>query len=60
VLDDDLLRAELVAAGLERSRDFTWQRCARETLAVLERVGLERRRAPPRGDVLVTANAPQP
>jgi O-antigen biosynthesis alpha-1,2-mannosyltransferase len=60
VLDDDALRTELVAAGRERSRDFTWQRCARETLAVLERVGLERQPAPRRGEALATANAPQP
>jgi glycosyltransferase involved in cell wall biosynthesis len=59
VLDDDVLRAELIAAGLERSRNFTWQRCAKETLAVLERVGLERRQAPHRGDMLVTAGTPQ-
>jgi len=60
VLDDGALRAELGAAGLERSRNFTWQRCARETLGVLERVGSERRQTPLRGDVLVTANTPQP
>jgi glycosyltransferase involved in cell wall biosynthesis len=38
VLDEAELRRELVAAGKVRSRDFTWRRCARETLAVLERV----------------------
>jgi glycosyltransferase involved in cell wall biosynthesis len=38
VLDDEGLRARLVTAGRGRSRDFTWQRCARETLAVLENV----------------------
>ena len=42
VLHDDVLRAELVQAGRERSRSFTWQRCARETVAVLERVGAGR------------------
>jgi glycosyltransferase involved in cell wall biosynthesis len=31
------LRAELAARGLERARQFTWERTARETLAVLER-----------------------
>jgi glycosyltransferase involved in cell wall biosynthesis len=59
VLDDRSLRAELVQAGLERSRDFTWQRCARETLAVLERVASESRRAPHRG-IPVVADAPPP
>jgi glycosyltransferase involved in cell wall biosynthesis len=38
VLDDAELRRSLVAAGKGRSRDFTWRRCAQETLAVLERV----------------------
>jgi glycosyltransferase involved in cell wall biosynthesis len=38
VLDDSTLRAELVGAGRVRSRDFTWRRCAQETLGVLERV----------------------
>jgi glycosyltransferase involved in cell wall biosynthesis len=38
VLDDAALRSELVAAGRVRSRDFTWRRCASETLGVLERV----------------------
>ena len=38
VLDETELRSELVAAGKARSRDFTWRRCAQETLAVLERV----------------------
>jgi glycosyltransferase involved in cell wall biosynthesis len=39
VLHDDVLRADLVKAGRERSRSFTWQRCAEGTAAVLERVG---------------------
>ena len=39
VLDEGTLRSELIAAGRIRSRDFTWRRCATETLAVLERVG---------------------
>jgi glycosyltransferase involved in cell wall biosynthesis len=38
VLDDAGLRARLVAAGRERSRGFRWQRCASETLRVLEQV----------------------
>jgi glycosyltransferase involved in cell wall biosynthesis len=38
VLEDSTLRAELVGAGRVRSRDFTWRRCAQETLGVLERV----------------------
>jgi glycosyltransferase involved in cell wall biosynthesis len=38
VLEDAPLRRDLVVAGRARSRDFTWQRSARETLDVLERV----------------------
>ncbi|HEY8291836.1 MAG TPA: glycosyltransferase family 1 protein [Thermomicrobiales bacterium] len=36
-LADDTLRARLIAAGPERAARFSWERCARETLAVLER-----------------------
>ncbi|HET9466010.1 MAG TPA: glycosyltransferase family 1 protein [Gemmatimonadales bacterium] len=43
VLEDQILRAELVAAGRERSRDFTWRRCAAGTIEVLEQVGASRR-----------------
>ncbi|MGB9634719.1 MAG: glycosyltransferase, partial [Chloroflexaceae bacterium] len=32
---DALLRADLRARGLERAAGFTWERCARDTLAVL-------------------------
>jgi O-antigen biosynthesis alpha-1,2-mannosyltransferase len=38
VLEDTALRADLIAAGRVRSKDFTWHRCAVETLGVLERV----------------------
>jgi len=34
VASDGPLRAELSAKGLERARAFSWDRCARETLAV--------------------------
>jgi glycosyltransferase involved in cell wall biosynthesis len=44
VLDDSTLRAEVIAAGRERSRDFTWSRCASETLRVLEDVAERRSR----------------
>jgi len=36
VIADGALRARLIAAGRERAATFTWERCARETLAVLE------------------------
>jgi len=45
VLEDRSLRAELVAAGRVRSRDFTWQRCAAGTIEVLEQVGAGRKGA---------------
>lgn len=47
VLDNDVLRAELVVAGRDRSREFEWRRCAKETLQVLERV--QSKRKPVRG-----------
>lgn len=37
VVEDRELRERLVAAGRHRAREFTWTRCARETLRVLER-----------------------
>jgi glycosyltransferase involved in cell wall biosynthesis len=41
VVNDLALRRSLVESGRARSRDFTWERCARETLAVLEQVHSE-------------------
>lgn len=38
VLNDDALRQELRARGLKQARQFTWERAARETLALYERV----------------------
>ena len=38
VLTSQSLRQELVYRGLERSKRFSWEKCAKETLAVLERV----------------------
>jgi len=37
VLTDGDLRAELVKRGLERVKQFSWERCARETLRVYEK-----------------------
>jgi len=34
LVDDARLRARWVSAGRERARAFTWERCARQTLAV--------------------------
>ncbi|MBI2845101.1 MAG: glycosyltransferase family 4 protein, partial [Chloroflexi bacterium] len=39
VLRDERLRTELVARGKERAKSFTWQKCAEQTFAVLEKVG---------------------
>ena len=42
VLTDDDLRTRLVGEGLERSRSFSWERAAQETLAVYERAARAR------------------
>ncbi len=39
VVTDAPLREHLIAAGRARAAAFSWERCARETLAVLESVG---------------------
>lgn len=38
-LTEPALRTTLIERGLRRAREFTWERCAAETLAVLEQVG---------------------
>ena len=38
VLNDAALQHELRHKGLERVKEFSWERCARETLAVYQRV----------------------
>jgi glycosyltransferase involved in cell wall biosynthesis len=38
LLEDEGRRGELVRRGGERSREFTWERTARETVGVYERV----------------------
>jgi len=38
VLTNDSLRNEMIRNGLERVKEFTWERCARETLKVYEDV----------------------
>jgi glycosyltransferase involved in cell wall biosynthesis len=58
ILDDERKRAELIAAGHERSRAFQWRRCAQETLRVLEQVQAERKTVR-RGPVQRAAAAPQ-
>jgi glycosyltransferase involved in cell wall biosynthesis len=39
VLSDEELRAALSAQGLERAKLFHWEKCARETLSILEGLG---------------------
>jgi alpha-1,3-rhamnosyl/mannosyltransferase len=41
ILRDDTLRARLIAAGTERVSQFSWERCARETLDVIEAMSNE-------------------
>ena len=38
ILSDSDLRAELTARGPERAADFSWARCARETVEVYKQV----------------------
>ena len=39
VVSDQNLRQQLIRAGRERAQDFSWEKCARETLKVLELAG---------------------
>jgi glycosyltransferase involved in cell wall biosynthesis len=39
LLEDERLRNQLIAKGHKQARKFTWEKTARETLRVLERVG---------------------
>jgi glycosyltransferase involved in cell wall biosynthesis len=41
VVTDQSLRRQIIAAGRERAKDFSWQKCARETLEVLEGAGAQ-------------------
>lgn len=36
VLNDENLRAEMIAKGLEQAKKFSWEKCARETLEYLK------------------------
>jgi O-antigen biosynthesis alpha-1,2-mannosyltransferase len=45
VLTRSELKHDLVERGLRHSRAFTWERCAGQTLDVLERIGAEKRRS---------------
>lgn len=38
VLNNDTLRVERIELGLQRARQYTWQECARQTLAVYRKV----------------------
>jgi glycosyltransferase involved in cell wall biosynthesis len=43
VLRDSDLRLRVRQKGIDRAREFTWEHCARQTLAVLMKAGLPRR-----------------
>jgi alpha-1,3-rhamnosyl/mannosyltransferase len=43
VLTQPSLRQDLIDKGRNRSQSFTWERCARQTLEVLERVASPKR-----------------
>jgi glycosyltransferase involved in cell wall biosynthesis len=38
IVTDNNLRAEMIAKGLARVKEFSWEKCAQETLDLLERV----------------------
>lgn len=40
VLCNSDLRAKLVQAGITRAQEFSWEKCARETLAVFREVAI--------------------
>ncbi|HEX8957674.1 MAG TPA: glycosyltransferase family 1 protein [Burkholderiaceae bacterium] len=42
LIEDDALHGHLAKAGLQRSRQFTWRRCAMETLAIYRKALGER------------------
>jgi glycosyltransferase involved in cell wall biosynthesis len=39
VLQDPARREKMIARGLERAKDFGWEKCARQVLAVFDSVG---------------------
>lgn len=39
VLDEPGIRAQIISAGRERARGFTWHHCAARTLEILEEIG---------------------
>lgn len=41
VLNDSTIREEMIRRGLERAKQFSWKKCAKETLEVLKNVGNE-------------------
>jgi len=49
---DPALRADLRARGMARAAGFTWERCARETLAILRDAAGERDAAAPQRGIL--------
>jgi glycosyltransferase involved in cell wall biosynthesis len=55
LLEDERLRTQLRTAGLQRSREFTWQRTAAEVMEVLE--SLPRTRSSTRGNTDEAATA---
>jgi glycosyltransferase involved in cell wall biosynthesis len=43
VVTDQSLRQQLITAGRQRAKDFSWDKCARQTMKVLESVGTYQR-----------------
>jgi glycosyltransferase involved in cell wall biosynthesis len=41
VVSNQNLRQQLISVGRERVKDFSWKKCAKETMTVFERVGVQ-------------------
>jgi glycosyltransferase involved in cell wall biosynthesis len=42
LIEDHILRAEKAEAALDRAKEFTWERCARETFDFIAKIARER------------------
>jgi glycosyltransferase involved in cell wall biosynthesis len=55
VLRDRSLREKMIARGLERAKDFSWDKCARQVLAVFDAVAGPHAKKEPGAAVLAGA-----
>ncbi|MFH1173267.1 MAG: glycosyltransferase family 1 protein, partial [bacterium] len=38
IINNDELRQELIEAGIKRAQDFSWEKCAQETLEIIQKI----------------------